>query len=43
MTAEGAVIGESGGSFASYVECVDDAVSKGYKHLPSAAGLVEPR
>jgi hypothetical protein len=43
MAAEGAVIAGSGGSFASYVECIADAVSNGYKHLPSASGLVEPR
>jgi hypothetical protein len=43
IAAEGAVIAESGRSFASYVDCVADAVPNGYKHLPSASGLVEPK
>ena len=43
MAFDGEVIAGSGGSFASYVECIADAVSNGYKHLPSASGLVEPK
>jgi hypothetical protein len=41
IAADQAVI-ESRESFASYAECIADAVGEGYQPLPSTAGLREP-
>jgi hypothetical protein len=42
MAADQTVIAESRTSFASYSECIADAVTEGYEPLPSAAGLRDP-